>query len=93
MRRLLVERARARRRITRGGGAKQMELDEHLLVADDRAETPGGRGVGRPIFFRIVALAGSGFRMEGGRNERKDHLVNEKAPNEDPQPGAEQDRS
>ena len=38
MRRILVERARSKRRIKRGGGARRLELDEHLLVADDRAD-------------------------------------------------------
>ena len=38
MRRLLVERARAKRRGKRGGGARKQELAESLLVADDRAD-------------------------------------------------------
>ena len=38
MRRILVERARSKGRVKRGGGAKRLELDEHLLVTDDRAE-------------------------------------------------------
>jgi RNA polymerase sigma factor (TIGR02999 family) len=38
MRRILVERARARGRIKRGGGARPLELDEHFLAADDRAD-------------------------------------------------------
>lgn len=38
MRRILVERARSKRRRKRGGGAQQQELDEHLLVADDRVD-------------------------------------------------------
>jgi RNA polymerase sigma factor (TIGR02999 family) len=38
MRRILVERARSKRRIKRGGGARRLELDEHLLVADDRVD-------------------------------------------------------
>jgi RNA polymerase sigma factor (TIGR02999 family) len=37
MRRILVERARSKRRVKRGGGAQRLELDEGLLVADDRA--------------------------------------------------------
>jgi RNA polymerase sigma factor (TIGR02999 family) len=36
MRRILVERARAKHRIKRGGGGRQQELREDLLVADDR---------------------------------------------------------
>jgi RNA polymerase sigma factor (TIGR02999 family) len=35
MRRILVERARGKHRVKRGGGAPRLELDEHLLVADD----------------------------------------------------------
>lgn len=38
MRRILVERARARQRIKRGGGNLQEELREDLLVADDRLD-------------------------------------------------------
>jgi RNA polymerase sigma factor (TIGR02999 family) len=38
MRRILVERARSKRRIKRGGGAQRLELDESLLVADDRVD-------------------------------------------------------
>jgi RNA polymerase sigma factor (TIGR02999 family) len=37
MRRILVERARARQRIKRGGG-QQQELREDLLIADDRLD-------------------------------------------------------
>jgi RNA polymerase sigma factor (TIGR02999 family) len=37
MRRILVERARSKHRLKRGAGARQIELDEHLLVSDDRA--------------------------------------------------------
>jgi RNA polymerase sigma factor (TIGR02999 family) len=36
MRRILVERARARGRLKRGGGARRLELEEHLLAAGDR---------------------------------------------------------
>ncbi len=38
MRRILVERARSKGRAKRGGGAKRLELDERLLVTDDRAD-------------------------------------------------------
>jgi RNA polymerase sigma factor (TIGR02999 family) len=38
MRRILVERARSKCRVKRGGGAQRLELDEHLLAADDRAD-------------------------------------------------------
>jgi RNA polymerase sigma factor (TIGR02999 family) len=38
MRRILVERARSKHRVKRGGGALRLELDEHLLVADDRVD-------------------------------------------------------
>jgi RNA polymerase sigma factor (TIGR02999 family) len=38
MRRILVERARARQRIKRGGGNQPQELREELLVADDRLD-------------------------------------------------------
>ncbi len=38
MRRILVERARSKRRVKRGGGAQRLELDEGLLVTDDRAD-------------------------------------------------------
>src|SRR5262249_30379763 len=38
MRRILVERARSKRRVKRGGGAQRLDLDEHLLVSDDRAD-------------------------------------------------------
>jgi RNA polymerase sigma factor (TIGR02999 family) len=38
MRRILVERARARQRIKRGGGANQLRLREDLLIADDRLD-------------------------------------------------------
>src|SRR5690242_6051432 len=37
-RRILVERARARQRIKRGGGNQPQELREDLLVADDRLD-------------------------------------------------------
>jgi RNA polymerase sigma factor (TIGR02999 family) len=37
MRRILVERARSKHRVKRGGGARPLELDEHSLVVDDRA--------------------------------------------------------
>src|SRR5262245_21937666 len=35
MRRILVERARGKRRVKRGGGARRQELQEHFLVAED----------------------------------------------------------
>jgi RNA polymerase sigma factor (TIGR02999 family) len=38
MRRILVERARSKSRIKRGGGAQRLKLDEHLLVTDDRVD-------------------------------------------------------
>jgi len=38
MRRILVERARGKQRVKRGGGARRLDLDEHLLVTDDRAD-------------------------------------------------------
>jgi RNA polymerase sigma factor (TIGR02999 family) len=38
MRRILVERARSKRRVKRGGEARRLELDEHLLAADDRLD-------------------------------------------------------
>src|SRR5262245_9823156 len=38
MRRILVERARSKRRVKRGGGAQRLKLDEGLLVTDDRAD-------------------------------------------------------
>src|SRR6516225_4419625 len=38
MRRILVERARSKRRVKRGGGAQRLKLDEHLLVTDDRLD-------------------------------------------------------
>src|SRR5262249_39363621 len=38
MRRILVERARSKRRVKRGGGAKRLTLDEGLLVTDDRVD-------------------------------------------------------
>jgi RNA polymerase sigma factor (TIGR02999 family) len=38
MRRILVEHARARRRIKRGGGAAHLQLDERRLLADDRVD-------------------------------------------------------
>ncbi len=38
MRRILVERARARQRIKRGGGNERQELREDLLIADDRLD-------------------------------------------------------
>src|SRR5215831_16073629 len=38
MRRILVEQARSKRRVKRGGGAQRLELDEGLLVTDDRAD-------------------------------------------------------
>jgi RNA polymerase sigma factor (TIGR02999 family) len=38
MRRILVERARARQRVKRGGGDRPQELREDLLVADDRLD-------------------------------------------------------
>jgi RNA polymerase sigma factor (TIGR02999 family) len=38
MRRILVERARARQRIKRGGDARRVDFHEGLAVADDRAD-------------------------------------------------------
>jgi RNA polymerase sigma factor (TIGR02999 family) len=38
MRRILVERARGKRRVKRGGGARRQELREHFLVAEDRID-------------------------------------------------------
>src|SRR5262245_48593501 len=38
MRRILVERARSKGRVKRGGGAQRLQLDEHLLGTDDRAD-------------------------------------------------------
>jgi RNA polymerase sigma factor (TIGR02999 family) len=38
MRRILVERARSKRRVKRGGGARRQELQEHFLVAEDRLD-------------------------------------------------------
>ena len=38
MRRILVEQARRKRRIKRGGGAHRQELNELLLIADDRVD-------------------------------------------------------
>jgi RNA polymerase sigma factor (TIGR02999 family) len=38
MRRILVERARSKRRVKRGGGARRQELREHFLVAEDRVD-------------------------------------------------------
>src|SRR5262245_17464656 len=38
MRRILVEQARGKRRLKRGGGASRHELDEFLLIADDRVD-------------------------------------------------------
>src|SRR5262249_19842026 len=35
MRRILVERARSKQRVKRGGGVRRLELDAQLLVADD----------------------------------------------------------
>src|SRR5262249_39436333 len=37
-RRILVERARSKHRVKRGGGAQRLELDERLLAADDRVD-------------------------------------------------------
>jgi len=38
MRRILVEQARAKRRVKHGGGVHRQELDEGSLVADDRVD-------------------------------------------------------
>jgi RNA polymerase sigma factor (TIGR02999 family) len=38
MRRILVERARSRHRVKRGGGALRLELNEQLLVSDDQVD-------------------------------------------------------
>jgi RNA polymerase sigma factor (TIGR02999 family) len=38
MRRILVERARSKHRVKRGGGARRQELQEHFLVAEDRLD-------------------------------------------------------
>jgi RNA polymerase sigma factor (TIGR02999 family) len=38
MRRILVERARSKRRVKRGGRAQQLTLDDRLLVTDDRVD-------------------------------------------------------
>jgi RNA polymerase sigma factor (TIGR02999 family) len=38
MRRILGEQARGKRRGKRGGGSHRLELDEHLLIADDRVD-------------------------------------------------------
>src|SRR5262249_27106696 len=38
MRRILVERARSKRRLKRGGGAQRLTLDDRFLVTDDRVD-------------------------------------------------------
>jgi RNA polymerase sigma factor (TIGR02999 family) len=38
MRRILVERARSKRRVKRGGGARRQELQEHFRIAEDRLD-------------------------------------------------------
>src|SRR5262249_13758582 len=38
MRRILVERARSKCRVKRGGGARRQELQEHFLIAEDRLD-------------------------------------------------------
>jgi RNA polymerase sigma factor (TIGR02999 family) len=38
MRRILVERARSKGRVKRGGGARRQELQEHFLIAEDRMD-------------------------------------------------------
>jgi RNA polymerase sigma factor (TIGR02999 family) len=38
MRRILVEKSRSKQRIKRGGGARRLELDERLLIIDDRVD-------------------------------------------------------
>jgi RNA polymerase sigma factor (TIGR02999 family) len=38
IRRILVERARSKGRVKRGGGAQRLNLDEQLLVTDDRVD-------------------------------------------------------
>lgn len=38
MRRILVERARSKRRDKRGGGARRQDLQEHFLIAEDRLD-------------------------------------------------------
>ncbi len=38
MRRILIERARARSRVKRGGGRRPAELDEHAIASEDRPE-------------------------------------------------------
>ena len=38
MRRILVERARSKCRVKRGGGARRQELQEHFLIAEDRRD-------------------------------------------------------
>jgi RNA polymerase sigma factor (TIGR02999 family) len=38
MRRILVERARGKGRIKRGGGARRQELQDHFLIAEDRVD-------------------------------------------------------
>ena len=38
MRRILVERARSKCRVKRGGGARRQDLQEHLLTAEDRLD-------------------------------------------------------
>jgi RNA polymerase sigma factor (TIGR02999 family) len=38
MRRILVEQARRKRRVKRGGDTRRVELDEHELADDDRAD-------------------------------------------------------
>src|SRR5262249_37805215 len=36
MRRILVERARGKKRLKRGEGARRLDLDDNLVIADDR---------------------------------------------------------
>lgn len=38
MRRILIERARGKRRAKHGGGAQRQELQEHFLIAEDRLD-------------------------------------------------------
>src|SRR5947209_1401412 len=38
MRRILVERARGKQRLKRGEGAQRLDLDDNLIIADDRLD-------------------------------------------------------
>ena len=80
MRRILVDFARSRRYLKRGGGAQRISLDEGLVVSRQRGEERLGchrfqkEPVGRAAFFWRAEYKGNGRGAEGFRGNGRARL-------------------